>query len=38
MYGVNAIPDNYLISHDGKIIGKYLWGKELEKAIEKGLE
>ncbi len=38
IYGVNGIPDNYLIGRDGKIIGEYLWGEELESAIEKGLD
>jgi peroxiredoxin len=38
MYGVNAIPDNFLIGRDGTVIGKYLWGDELDKAIEKDLE
>lgn len=37
IYGINAIPDNYLIDSNGIIIGKYLWGEELEMAIEKGL-
>ena len=37
MYGVNAIPDNFLIDSNGLIIGRYLWGEELESAIEKGL-
>lgn len=38
IYGVNGIPDNYLIGSDGTIIGEYLWGEELESAIEKGLD
>ena len=38
MYGVNAIPDNYLFDRNGVIIGQYLWGKDLEEAIEKSLE
>lgn len=37
IYGVNAIPDNFLIDQNGIIIGKYLWGKELDGAIEKAL-
>ena len=37
IYGINAIPDNYLIDSDGIIIGKYLWGKDLEMAIEREL-
>lgn len=38
IYGANAIPDNFLIGQDGKILGKYLWGEELERAIEYGLK
>ena len=38
MYGVNAIPDNYLFDRNGVIIGQYLWGKDLEEAIEKSLK
>lgn len=38
IYGVNAIPDNYLLDRNGVIIGQYLWGKDLEEAIEKSLQ
>jgi len=38
IYGVNAIPDNYLIGPDGKIIGEYLWGEDLNLAIEQALK
>ncbi len=34
IYGVNAIPDNYLINEDGEIIGKYVWGEKLIQLIE----
>ncbi len=37
IYGINAIPDNYLIDSNGIIIGKYLWGEDLEMAIQRGL-
>ncbi len=37
IYGINAIPDNYLIDSNGIIIGKYLWGKDLEMAIQREL-
>ncbi|MBL0007411.1 MAG: hypothetical protein IPP25_09580 [Saprospiraceae bacterium] len=36
IYGINAIPDNYLIDSNGNYYGKYLWGEDLEMAIEKG--
>ena len=38
MYGVNTIPDNFLIDQNGVIIGTCLWGKELDIAIEKALD
>lgn len=38
IYGINAIPDNYLIDSNGIIIGKYVWGKDLETTIEKALQ
>lgn len=37
IYGVNAIPDNYLIDENGNIIGQYLWGEKLAKIIEEEL-
>ena len=37
IYGINAIPDNYLIDSNGIIIGKYIWGEDLEMAIQRGL-
>lgn len=37
IYGVNAIPDNFLIDADSIIIAKYLWGDVLNKAIENEL-
>lgn len=37
IYGINAIPDNFLIDSNGIIIGKYIWGEDLEMAIEKVL-
>lgn len=36
-YGVNMIPDNFLIDEHGNIIAKYLWGEELNDAIEEAL-
>jgi len=33
IYGVNAIPQNFLVDPNGKIIGKNLRGKELEKKL-----
>ena len=32
-YGVQPIPDNFLIDPDGKIIGRRLFGKELEQKL-----
>lgn len=34
IYGVNAIPDNFLIDKDGVVIGKYLWGDALREVLE----
>ena len=34
IYGVNGIPDNFIIDEDGKIIAKTLRGKKLEKKLE----
>ncbi|MFD1062156.1 redoxin domain-containing protein [Winogradskyella litorisediminis] len=34
IYGINGIPDNFLISKDGKIIGRNLRGEELDKRLE----
>lgn len=36
-YGVNTIPDNFLIDEHGNIIAKYLWGEKLNDAIEEAL-
>jgi len=33
-YGIQAIPQNYLLDPEGKIIGKGLRGEELEKKLE----
>ncbi|MDZ7659476.1 TlpA disulfide reductase family protein [Fodinibius sp.] len=33
-YGINGIPDSYVIGKDGKIHAKHLRGKELENKIE----
>lgn len=33
-YGVQPIPDNFLIDPTGKIIGRRLQGKELEKMLD----
>ncbi|WP_428740446.1 redoxin domain-containing protein [Tenacibaculum sp.] len=33
IYGINSIPDNFLISTDGKIISRNLRGKELDKKL-----
>lgn len=38
LYGVQPIPDNFLIDPDGKIIGRRLQGKELEKKLSSLLE
>ncbi len=38
IYSVNAIPDNILLDKNGIIIAKYLWGEELNKAIESELK
>ena len=37
-YGVRAIPDNYLIGKDGKILAKGLHGEELHKKLEEVLK
>ena len=37
-YGVRAIPDNYLIGKDGKILAKGLHGEELSKKLEEVLK
>lgn len=34
LYGIRAIPQNFLIGPDGKIIGKNLTGEDLEKKLE----
>jgi hypothetical protein len=33
IYGVNAIPDNFLIDGDGIIVGRDLKGKELDDKL-----
>lgn len=38
LYGVSAIPSNFLIDPDGKILAVDLRGEELEKALEQVLE
>ena len=38
IYGVNGIPDNFLIDKDGKIIGRNLRGKELNQKLKELLE
>lgn len=35
IYGINGIPDNFLINEDGIIIGRRLKGKKLEEKLEK---
>ena len=37
-YGVRAIPDNYLIGKDGKILAKGLHGEKLHKKLEEVLK
>jgi peroxiredoxin len=37
IYGINAIPDNFLIDKNGVIIAKYIWGDRLVEAIENAL-
>ncbi|MUP44696.1 AhpC/TSA family protein [Gramella sp. BOM4] len=34
IYGLNGIPDNFLISEDGEIIGRNLRGKDLDKKLQ----
>lgn len=34
VYQINALPANYLISRDGSIVGKNLWGSNLTKKVE----
>lgn len=34
IYQINALPANYLISRDGSIVGKNLWGSNLTKKVE----
>jgi peroxiredoxin len=38
IYGINTIPDNLLIDQNGIIVAKYLWGEELNEAIDKMLK
>ena len=33
MYGINTIPDNFLLDAEGRIIAKYLWGEALESMV-----
>lgn len=35
IYGINGIPDNFLIDENGKIIGQNLRGEKLIATIEK---
>jgi len=37
-YGIRAIPSNYLISPEGKIIAHNLRGEDLEKALAEELK
>lgn len=34
LYGVTAIPSNFLLDPEGKIVGMDLRGEELEKVLE----
>jgi hypothetical protein len=36
-YGVDALPANYLLDREGKIIGKDLRGAELEESVAAAL-
>ncbi|RYY56030.1 MAG: AhpC/TSA family protein [Chitinophagaceae bacterium] len=38
LYGIQAIPQNFLIDPNGKIIGRDLRGEALEKALETAIE
>lgn len=38
LYGIQAIPQNFLIDPDGKIIGRDLRGEGLEKALETAID
>lgn len=35
LYGVESIPSNFLLDETGKVVGKNLRGKDLDKALEK---
>ncbi len=37
-FGVNAVPDNFLLDADGKVIGRGLRGEALYKAVEEKLK
>ena len=37
IYGIEAIPTNFLIDKNGKIIAKNLFGKALDKKLEEAL-
>ncbi|MCB0631808.1 MAG: TlpA disulfide reductase family protein [Saprospiraceae bacterium] len=34
IYGINTIPDNFLIDSKGKIVANYLWGEELREQLK----
>lgn len=34
IYGINTLPDNFLIDQDGRIVGRGLWGNELRAALD----
>jgi thiol-disulfide isomerase/thioredoxin len=38
IYGINGIPDNFLIAENGEIIGRDLRGEELDKKLTEVLE
>jgi thiol-disulfide isomerase/thioredoxin len=37
-FGVNAVPDNFLLDADGKVIGRGLRGEALYKAVQEKLK
>lgn len=38
IYGINGIPDNFLIAENGEIIGRHLRGEELDQKLKEILE
>lgn len=38
IYGINAIPDNFLINAEGKVIARKIWSEDLEKFLQENLQ